>query len=137
MTKRNRLTKSQDALKQRILSAYRKPYGFMYTPPEWDKNLWKKKTSDIYDYIEGRFHDTMDVVEYYSAMVFLWKTVPNAELLVEFHKSPQWTKAAQTYNHPTRKQTSNRKQQKATEPNKVQARSIKNMVPMQIIGETK
>lgn len=114
MTKRSRLTKSQEAIKQRVLNAYRKPYGFLYVPIEWDKKLWKKSTSDIYEFIEDRFRNTMDVTEYYSAMIFLWKTMPNAEILVEFHDSPQWIETARTY-HIDRKQTTNGNEHEPTE----------------------
>jgi len=55
MTKRNKLSKAQEALKQRVLTAYTKRGGFRYIPSNWDKNLWKKKTDDIYDYIDSRF----------------------------------------------------------------------------------
>jgi hypothetical protein len=86
-------------MKQRVVNAYTKRGGFGYIPSKWDKNLWKKSTADIYDYIDNRFRNTLDVVEYYSAMVFLYKHIPNQELLVEFHSSKQWAEVAKTYEH--------------------------------------
>lgn len=97
MTKKNKLTKAQEALKQRILNAYRKRGGFRYVPPDWGGKLWKKPTAEIYEFIEGRFRDTLDVVEYYSSMVFLWKTIPEKELLVEWPKSENRKRMAQSY----------------------------------------
>ena len=97
MTKRKKLSKSQLGLKKRIVDAYSKPHGFLYVPSTWDKKLWKKTSADIYDYIDARFRNTLDTIEYYSAMVLLYKHVPNQELLVEFHDSPQWSEVARTY----------------------------------------
>ena len=113
MNKRNKLSKEQQALKQRILAAYQRRNGFAYIPMNWDDKLWKKSTSDIHDYIQTRFDKTLDVVEYYSAIVFLWKTMPATELLVEFHDSPQWAEVARTY-HTDQPKAPNRNEQNTT-----------------------
>lgn len=99
MTKRTALSKAQIVLKNRVVNAYTKRGGFGHIPSNWDKNLWKKDATDIYDYIDHRFRNTLDAVEYYSAMVFLYKHIPNQELLVEFHSSKQWLEVAETYGH--------------------------------------
>jgi len=144
MTKRRKLTKAQEHLKQRILTAYRRPYGFSHIPPNWGDKLWKKSTSDIHEFIEDRFRDTLDAVEYYSAMVLLWKTIPEKELLVEFHESPQWKNAAKTYqdcagacNHLSEKKAVNRTKQTPAEMNSIKATRIKPIVPIQFIGDQK
>lgn len=144
MAKKKTLTKAQERLKQRVLNAYRKRGGFRYVPPEWDKKLWKKSTDDIHEFIDGRFADTLDVVEYYSAMVFLWKTLPNKELLVEFHDSPQWREAAKTYQdcagtskHLNEKNASNTGQHGITEIDSIKANGIKTIPPIQFIGDKK
>jgi len=103
--KRRGLNKAQTALKSRVVNAYTKHGGFRHIPKTWDKTIWKKKTADIYDYIDSRFRTTIDVVEYYSAMVFLYKHIPNTELLVEFHSSKQWLEVANTYERIDKKKT--------------------------------
>lgn len=142
MTKRNRITKEQEALKQRILSAYRKRGGFSYVYPAWDAKLWKKPTSQIYEFLEGRFRETLDSIEYYSAIVLLWKTLPNSELLVEFHDSPQWQKAANTYidcvgtsNDLNQKQTTNRSKQKSVKRGKQPIETVKLVDTIRVIGD--
>lgn len=117
MNKRRKLTKAQESLKQRVLNAYIKRGGFRYVPSEWDKNLWKKDTTDIYYYIDRKFRTTLDVVEYYSAMIFLYKHVPNQELLVEFHRSKQWLKVAKTYERIDKKKTLVSTEQESTHIN--------------------
>lgn len=115
--KKRGLTKAQIALKGRVVNAYTKRGGFRYIPSGWDKNLWKKNTTDIYDYIDRKFRTTIDAVEYYSAMVFLYKHVPNQELLVEFHKSKQWLKVAKTYERIDKKKTLVSNEQESTHIN--------------------
>lgn len=115
--KRKRIDKAQTALRDRVVNAYTKRGGFRYIPSNWDKNLWKKDTTTIYDYIDNRFRKTLDVVEYYSAMVFLYKHVPNHELLVEFHASKQWLEVAKTYERIDKKKTLTSNEQKSAHIN--------------------
>lgn len=141
MTKRTPLNKAQLDLKQRILSAYRRPYGFSYVYPDWGAKLWKKSTSDIYEFLEGRFRETLDVVEYYSTMVLLWKTMPNSELLVEFHDSPQWLEAAKTYevaktyDHMDGNKPVSRSEQKSIESSAQPVETVKSVGTVYVIGD--
>ena len=135
VTKRKRLSKEQESLKQRVLSAYQKPYGFTYIPPNWDNKLWKKSTPIIHEYIQSRFQKTLDMVEYYSAMVFLWKTVPNTELLVEFQNSPQRADVAKTYNHTNQSEALPKTQQKSSQVNRNDGDSIEMPHKIKFDGE--
>lgn len=90
------------SLKDRVESAYKKPYGFRYMHRNWDKNLWNKSTQDIKEYLLHRFNTTLDEVEYYSVMVLLYKTIPNKDLLIEFKDSPQYF---EMYNHKSDEKT--------------------------------
>jgi hypothetical protein len=138
MVKRNRLTKNQESLKQRVLDAYSKSYGFLYVHPAWETKLWKKSTADICEFLEGRFRETLDVVEYYSAMVLLWKTLPNSELLVEFHQSPQWAEVADTYrtcDHTGKNETLVRNKQNTTEQNIQPIETVKSVGTIRVIGD--
>ena len=138
MAKRKNLSKAQLCLKQRVTDAYSKSYGFSYVHPAWDAKLWKKPTSDIYEFLEGRFRETLDVVEYYSTIVLLWKTLPNSELLVEFHKSPQWTKMAETYktcDHTGENETPPRNKQGTTERSVQPVETVKSVETLHLIGD--
>ena len=115
--KKRGLNKAQIALKSRVVNAYTKRGGFRHIPKTWDKNLWKKNTTDIYDYIDRKFRTTIDAVEYYSAMVFLYKHVPNQELLVEFRESKQWLEVAKTYERIDQTKTLTSNEQKSAHIN--------------------
>jgi hypothetical protein len=137
MTKRKNLSKAQLDLKQRVINAYSKPHGFLYVHPTWGTKLWKKSTSDIYEFLEGRFRETLDVVEYYSTLVLLWKTLPNSELLVEFHDSPQWIKAfgmIGTCNHLDQKQTTNKSKQPSVKRGAQPIETVKSVDTIRVIG---
>jgi hypothetical protein len=135
MTKRKNLSKAQLHLKQRVVNAYSKPRGFLYVHPAWNKNLWKKTTSDIYEFLEGRFRETLDVVEYYSTMVLLWRTLPNSELLVEFHQSPQWMEVAKTYDYTGENKPVPRNKQNMTEHGAQPIETVKSVDTIQVIGD--
>lgn len=135
MTKRNPPNKAQLALKKRVISAYRKRGGFSYVHPTWDAKLWKKPTSDIYEFLEGRFRETLDAVEYYSTIVLLWKTLPDSELLVEFHKSPQCMEVAKTYDHMDRNKPVSRNEQNMTEHSVQPVETVKSVGTLHVIGD--
>ena len=105
MAKQNRLSKQQNQLKQRVISAYSRPYGIREIPAVWEKNLFKKSTDAIYKYIENRFYSTTDVIEYYVAMCFLYKKLPNSVLLVEWKNSANVCMMCESYNHLGKKST--------------------------------
>lgn len=113
---------------------YSKPYGFLYVYHGWEAKLWKKSTSDIHEFLEGRFRETLDAVEYYSAMVLLWKTLPNSELLVEFHQSPQWIEVAKTY-HIAKKKPVSRNKQNSTERSVQTIETVKSVGTICVIGD--
>ena len=94
---RSKLTSEQKALRERVEAAYHKPFGFRYHHPDWNKNLWKGSYREIVEYLEDRFRTTLDEVEYYSSMVYLYHVIPDHELLVEFGDAPQVIEARATY----------------------------------------
>lgn len=137
-----KLTKAQKMMKKRIENAYRKKGGFQYQNPLWDKKLWSRTNDEIREFFLKMFETTLDVVEYYVAIIYLWRTLPNQELLVEFHDSPQWLKVAQTYqycagtsNDLTRKKTINRNQQKSVKRGKHLIEAVKLVDTIQVIGD--
>jgi len=60
------------------------------THPNWDKKLWSKKYDDIVKYLIKRFRTTLDEVEYYNCIVYLWKHIPEEELCIPFKESIQY-----------------------------------------------
>lgn len=77
-------------LKERIENALHQRNGFRYQHESWSLKLWNKSAQDIKDYLLDRFNTTLDMEEYYGAMVLLYHTIPNKELLVEFKDSSQY-----------------------------------------------
>ena len=94
---RPKLTSEQKALRERVEAVYYKPFGFRYHHPDWNKNLWKKVHAEIIEFLEDRFRNTLDEVEYYACMVYLFHEVPDHELFVEFGDAPQVVAARKTY----------------------------------------
>ena len=94
---RPKLTPAQKNLQERVLKTYIKPSGFRYHYPGWDKNLWERSYCEIAEYIGDRFRITLDEVEYYSSMIYLYHVIPDHELLVEFGDAPQVIEARATY----------------------------------------
>lgn len=137
------LTKAQNDLKRRITAAANKPNGFNYMCEDWDAKIWKWDTPKIYDYLEERFRLTDSEEEYYGVMCLLRNHLNAAELLVEWPESENRKRLAQSYiddddgrcNHLKDKQTTNRSKQKRTKTNKVKAARVKNIVPIQFIGD--
>ena len=133
-----KLTKAQKMMKKRIENAYRKKGGFQYQNPLWDKKLWSRTNDEIREFFLKMFETTLDVVEYYAAIIYLWRTVPNQELLVEFHESPQWIEAfgtTGTCNHLDQKQTTNRSKQKSVKRGKQPIETVKFVGTIQVIGD--
>ena len=111
------MNKSQKLLEKRIKHAYIRKGGFSYKHPDWDDKLWKKSAADIHEFLDERFRNTLDTMEYYACMVLLYRTVKKESLLIEFHDSPQYIKMIGTYNHKHQNTTGNGIEQKATESN--------------------
>ena len=109
------MNKSQKLLEKRIKHAYIRKGGFSYKHPDWDDKLWKKSAADIHEFLDERFRNTLDTMEYYACMVLLYRTVKKESLLIEFHDSPQYIKMIGTYNHPTQNKTSIRMDQNPSE----------------------
>ena len=114
MTRKQKLTDGQVALKKRVVAAYTKPFGFRYHHPNWNKNIWSKSTTEIIEFLEHRFETTIDEVEYYACMVYLHNVVPDSELLIEFGDAQQVVDMRGTYVGMGSKKVINRIQQKAT-----------------------
>lgn len=86
MRKQEELTQEQEMLKERLIKASNVPCGFRYMCRNWPKNLWSKKTMDIYEFLERRFNNTDNEAEYYACMVYLRNVIPDIELLVEWRE---------------------------------------------------
>lgn len=85
--KRYQLSKQQKDMKRKLVSVYSKPYSFVFLPDEWHKKLFTKSTEEVHAYILDRFDNTENEIEYLTCMVFLYKTIPNVDLLVPWHDS--------------------------------------------------
>ena len=81
---------TQKAMKARIQKVYRKPGGFHYIPKNWPDTLWNLPTSEIVTYIENRFDDTQDEIEYYTCLVYLVSGNKHDDLLIEWKDSENY-----------------------------------------------
>lgn len=139
------LTVAQARLKRRITAATNKSLGFRYQCADWDKRLWQWNTDKIYEYIEERFRITESIEEYYGCMILLRNHLNSSELLVEWHESENHKRTtdsymcgdAGTYKRLNGKNTLNSNQQNTTETNIIEANGIKNITPIQFIGDKK
>lgn len=99
MARRPKLTDEQRGLKERVKAAYAKPSGFRYHHRDWDKKLWSRPYEEITEFLEDRFRTTLNEVEYYGCMMYLYHAMPDSELLVEFGDAPQVVFVRETYNN--------------------------------------
>lgn len=79
-----------EKIKKSIISLYNR--GYRVSPyREWRKDLFDMKNShqEITNYIYDRFRKTTDPVEYYTSMIFLVNVIPDKELFIPYHESPQ------------------------------------------------
>jgi len=133
MTRKTKLTDEQSVLKSRVLDVYTKPFGFYYHDPNWHKNLWGRKTHEIYEYLENVLNTAMNEVEYYAAMVYLVNVVPDSDLYTEFGSLPRIVEC-RGYDHTNQKETLNRKQQNSVNHNETGIKTIQVLGSETIIG---
>ena len=86
------MNKKQREMKDRIQKVYRKPGGFQYIPENWPKTLWDLPTPEIVKYIEDRFDNTQNEIEYYMCLVYLTSGNKHDEILVEWKDSVNYKK---------------------------------------------
>ena len=111
---RPKLAPAQKNLQERVLKTYIKPSGFRYHSPDWDRNLWKRSYHEIVEYLEDRFRTTVNEIEYYSSMIYLYHVIPDHELLVEFGDAPQVIEARMIYHEQIREGACKTINQKST-----------------------
>jgi len=97
------MNKQQKAMKARIQKVYQKPGGFLYIPDNWSKTLWNLPTPERIKYIEDRFHDTRDEIEYYVCLVYLISGNKHDDLLIEWKDSVNYKKFLKTLEKEDRK----------------------------------
>ena len=109
-----------ESLKQRVQNALYQRNGFRYQHPSWNPKLWGKSKEDIKGFLLKRFHETLDIEEYYATIVLLYHQISNKEILIEFKNSPQY----QRMNHTMLNSTITRSEYDLPELNRTHQNSI-------------